>query len=161
MTNDFNQGSYLYEYDSFQNGAAIPISLKKKGNILLGGTVAIPNVGQADELWSQGGLVSLSRRWIADTFAATVDALYSYPVYQGVSLISGFRWINWQTSFTSPYDAVGVDAGDTASTDKADVTINGYVPLIGMTASSMGVNLGAKSRERQFPPFVQTFSTSQ
>ena len=50
----------------------------------------------------------------------------------------GFRWVNWQTSYSNPSNFTFG-----AATDGATVDVNGYVPLLGIMTSMKGLTVGA------------------
>jgi hypothetical protein len=109
------------------------------GTFALGATLSIPTVSQGEELLtgSAGGTL-LARKWDADTYYTTVEGLWAYPVLTGWSALAGFRWIYWQTSYTNSYD---ITLG--SLTDTGDVTINGYVPFVGIMTKRGGFTIGA------------------
>ena len=80
-----------------------------------------------------------ARKWSADTYYATLEGLWAYPIYDTWSALGGFRWVYWQTTYKNPYDVVG---GSLAS-DEADVTVNAYLPIFGIMTSMRGLTVGA------------------
>jgi hypothetical protein len=137
-------GDWSYNYDSFQLGLGIPFVLGAEGSLgtfVVGGTITIPSISSGEEaLRDNAGNLTEFRKWSADTYYATVEGLWAYPVTGGWSALAGFRWICWQTSYDN------VSSLHTTLPDKADVTVNGYVPFLGVMTNLFGLNIGAGRR---------------
>lgn len=135
-------GDWSYNYDAFQIGLSMPFELGEDaalGTLVMGGTLALPTVSQGEELLrNASGATILARKWRADTFYATAEALWAYPMLAGTSVLAGFRWTSWQTSYKDSYD---VTLG--APTDTGDVTINAYLPFFGILTKLGDLTFGA------------------
>jgi hypothetical protein len=136
----FKSAKFDYEYSSFYMAATLPVSLGDYGAVLLSGSWALPSTSPCREKLLSNLGASGNRRWSADTSWATAEGIWAYPLSRTFSALAGFRWVNWQTSYKSPYEA---DQLMMAATDSADVTINGYVPFIGLLTTYRGLNVGA------------------
>jgi hypothetical protein len=135
------QAEYDYEYSSFYTAATLPISMGDYGAFLFSGSYAIPSGSPGREsLYALGSVPIANRIWSADTSWATVEGIWAYPLSGTFSALVGFRWVNWQTSYKSPSDFVW---GGYLPSDSADVTVNGYVPFVGLLATYRGLNVGA------------------
>ena len=53
-------------------------------------------------------------------------------LHKGIFGLLGFRWISWQTSYSSPQFNTGT--GNFSPTDKADLKLNVYQPIVGLSA---------------------------
>jgi hypothetical protein len=96
------------------------------------------------------------RSWKSDTIWGTVEGLLGYSVLGRAWILGGFRWDFWQTSLTEPTNAsLGFVAH--SETDTASLTLNGYVPLIGVAASASRITLGALG----FPRFYGDFKYAE
>ena len=138
-------GDWAYDYNAFQIGLGLPVKLGDEGQygaFVLGGTLAIPSSHQGEEIFTNAGAPPTTlhaRKWSADTYYATLEGIWAYPIYGTWSALGGFRWVYWQTSFKNPYDVVG---GSLAG-DEADVTVNAYLPIFGIMTSMRGLTVGA------------------
>ena len=145
MTFAERTGDWAYNYDAFQIGLALPISLGDEGRFgtfVVGGTVAIPSSAQGEEIFTNGGSPPATlhaRKWTADTYYATAEGLWAYPVLGDWIALAGFRWVYWQTTYTNPFDV----RGSSLPTDTADVTVNAYLPLLGIMSKMGGLTVGA------------------
>jgi hypothetical protein len=130
-----------YDYSSFYMAATLPISMGDYGAALFSGSLALPSTspGRATNYSFAGPLMAV-RRWSADSYWATLEGMWAYPLSNTFSALVGFRWDCWQTSFKSPIDEFG---GWSAPTDTADSTVNGYIPFVGLLATYRGLNVGA------------------
>lgn len=132
-----------YEYSSFFTAATLPVSMGDYGAVLLSGSLALPSASPAREtMYHVDGTFVQNRRWSADTYWATLEGIWAYPLSSTFSTLAGFRWVCWQTSYKSPN--IERDVWTIyAPTDKGDVTVNGYVPFVGLLATYRGLNVGA------------------
>jgi hypothetical protein len=112
------------------------------GAVLLSGSLALPSSSPAREsAYDDAGTLIATRRWSADTYWATLEGIWAYPLSGTFSTLGGFRWVCWQTSYKAPVNELGFPTGPVA--DSGDLTINGYIPLIGLLATYRGLNVGA------------------
>jgi hypothetical protein len=138
-------GDWSYDYNSFQVGLGLPIMLGDQGqygSFLLGGTLAIPVSHNGQEIFTNGGAPPTTlegRKFSADTYYATLEGIWAYPIYNTWSALGGFRWVYWQTSYSNPFDAVGTNS----AADTGDVTVNAYLPIFGIMTSMRGLTVGA------------------
>jgi hypothetical protein len=132
-----------YAYSSFYVAATVPVSLEGYGAALLSGSFAIPTASPGRETLYETvtDLLLATRRWSADTYWATLEGIWAYPLSNTFTALASFRWVCWQTSYKSPTNEL--DPGLYAVTDKADVTVNGYVPFVGLMVTYRGLNVGA------------------
>ena len=133
-------GRWACDYNAFQVGLGIPMDLGDMGSFVVGGTIAIPSAGLGEESlfedrpYGQGSL-RVARKWTADTYFATLEGMHVYPINDSWSTLAGFRWSYWQTSYRVPYDVDGNRTGTNqavADTDTADMTVNAFIPLLGV-----------------------------
>jgi len=140
-------GKWAYDYDTFQVGFGLPITLGDEGQFgqfIISGTYALPVSSDGEELLTDAAAPPtslLSRKWSADTTYGTLEGVLAYPVYDTWYALAGFRWVSWQTTYKNPKDSNG-GLGATVL-DEADVSVNGYVPFIGVMTSMRGLTVGA------------------
>ncbi len=135
------QAEWDYDYASFYMAGTLPVSLGDRGALLLSGSVAIPSTSQGRETVYNNAFAPVGRRlWSADTYTGTLEAIWAYPLSGTFSALAGFRWVYWQTSYKNPKVQVPFSY---ANTDSGDVTLNGYVPFVGLLATYGGLNVGA------------------
>jgi hypothetical protein len=131
-----------YEYNSFYAAVTLPVSMGDYGAALFSGSVALPSSSPGREkLYTPALALGATRRWSADTYWATLEGIWAYPLSGTFSALAGFRWVCWQTSYKSPINEL--NPALYALTDAADVTVNGYVPFVGLLATYRGLNVGA------------------
>jgi|GEM_PF-996853 len=136
------QAEWDYDYASFYMAGTLPVSMGDRGALLLSASVAIPSTSQGRETLYNNAFAPVgSRLWSADTYTGTLEAIWAYPLSSSFSALAGFRWVYWQTSYKSP--EIQVNPGIYTNTDTGDVTLNGYVPFIGLLATYGGLNVGA------------------
>lgn len=134
-----------YDFSSFYVAATLPVSMGDYGAALLSGSFTIPSTSPGREsIYTvvPPGFLSNTRRWSADTYWATLEGIWAYPLSVSFSALAGFRWVTWQTSYKSPTNERN-GLALYANTDSGDVTVNGYVPFVGLLASYRGLNVGA------------------
>jgi hypothetical protein len=135
-----SKAEWDYEYSSFYTAATLPVSVGDYGAAIISGSLALPSASPGREsFYDPTGVLSATRRWSADTYWATLEAIWAYPLSGTFTALTGFRWVNWQTSYKSPIN----ELGPYAPTDTADVTVNGYVPFVGLLVTYGDLNVGA------------------
>jgi len=72
------------------------------------------------------------RTWGAKTQWYTVEGAGMYPAYGSFAVVSGFRYDAFDTSFSDPFNPVGVVS---LPSDEADVTIRAYIPYLGLVVN--------------------------
>ncbi len=136
--------TFDYDYDAIQLGASAPVTMGDMGLLTLSGALALPSTGTGREQFtrhSPGTRPQAGRDWDADTFFAYLEGLCSYPVYGGFTALGGFRWCNWQTSYKNSRNFVQPTRYD--DRDTGDVTVNTYVPFVGVMIDMGGLSTGA------------------
>jgi hypothetical protein len=137
------QAEWDYKYSSFYTAAMLPLSIGDYSAVLLSGSLAIPSSSPAREkLHRDTGVFEATRRWNADTYWATLEGIWAYPLSGTFTALAGFRWECWQTSYKSPVNEYALGPL-LAPTDSADVTVNGYIPFVGLMVTYGHLNLGA------------------
>lgn len=137
------RANFNYGYNAFQAGVGVPLNLGGKGEygkLILAATIATPCSSPADNVYlSPVGEPLLSRTFTAKTTYGTIEGLAAVPISATWSALAGFRWMSWQTNYSGPYNQIGFSN----HADRADVTVNGYIPLFGLTGKTGGVTVGA------------------
>lgn len=136
-------GEWAYSYNAFQLGFGAPLALpdeRRFGTLILGGTIALPSSGEAQESFTTGAVTLHKRKWAANTSYATLEGIWACPAYKAWRLLGGFRWVNWQTRYERPFDSLPL--GASLPTDTADLTLNAYLPLVGLSTTARGVRVG-------------------
>jgi len=106
---------------------------------------------RADEFDPPGDLLG-GRTWKSDTTWGTVEGLLGYSVRGRAWIMGGFRWDYWHTSLTEPRSATPGFVAH-SETDTANLTLNGYVPIIGVAASALRFTIGALGFPRYYGDF--------
>ena len=68
-----------------------------------------------------------------------MEGTWAYPLSDNFTVLAGFRWESWQTSFKSLVNEFNIVH---SPTDTAFLTVNGYIPVIGLLATYRGLNFG-------------------
>ena len=144
---------YECGYSSPYLAAALPVPLGDTAVLRLSGSCTIPSTSEAYYNTS-----STRRTWSADTLWATLEAVLAVPVYGGFNAVAGFRWDNWQTGYTNPRDATSSWYADT---DTSAVTVNSYLPFLGIVSSFDGLSVGAIGLPFYFGAFEKDVSFNQ
>jgi hypothetical protein len=114
-------------------GAGIPIDLRTKGIFRLAASVTVPTARKVEQL-TPDPPADHQRDWSGKTIWGTVEGLWGYPIGCDVLALAGFRWDHWQTSLKNPSNwrpiAVRFDPSDTG-----DLTVNSYLPLVGLVTN--------------------------
>ena len=121
-------------------GTSLPIKLGDVATFRLAGSITIPHTEKVEQLTPPPFRFHV-RDWQGETTWGTLEGLLEYPVGLGVSFVAGFRWDSWQTSFTNPSNVYLFYPS--ASTDTADLTLNSYLPLLGIVSTQGGITVGA------------------
>ncbi len=79
------------------------------------------------------------RTWTADTQWWNVQAALTYDVHPLATAIVGFRYDSFQTAFYDPSVRMGAVG---LANDAANVTINGYIPFLGVAVSNIAPRTG-------------------
>jgi hypothetical protein len=123
----------------------LPVSLSSYCELQLTGGITVPVTVKVEELFPQSVFVPGNQRhnadWDADTTWGILEGLLSFPLDSGFSVVCGFRWDHWQSSLKNPRNISLFSSHN--STDTAALTVNGYLPLIGIVSSVGGFSFGA------------------
>lgn len=94
-------------------------------------SILIPFDTVGDESYTFGGGLAGTggRHWKVNHDWFLLDAAGAYCLSPGTAFLAGFRWDHFSATFKDPYDTV-VIAG--LGSDRADFTINGYIPFFGV-----------------------------
>lgn len=134
--------SFNYNYSALQVGATLPLAVSDTGLAVLSGSLAFPSTGMGEErIVDVGGNIGNRRNWDADTYYATLEGLYAHRVHSGFYALGGFRWSYWQTSYKNWQNQAGY--WNLADTDTGDITINAYLPLVGVMTRMGSLGVGA------------------
>jgi hypothetical protein len=142
---------FQFQYDptsSLYLGATLPIDLAGMGSFRLGGSLTVPTGWPAQELHDSPAAAAgynLARIWDGDTIWGTAEGMFVYPTGLGFSALAGFRWDHWQTSLKNPGDPTLTEPSwlaEVAPTDTGAITVNGFIPLIGVMTQTNGLNFG-------------------
>lgn len=138
--------SRLYDYrpmSALYLAADLPMELGSMGKVILSGSLTIPTTNSIDENdFALQGLVAPfgGSGWNTKTMWGTLQGLYVCPAY-GCRALAGFRWDNWQTSLNGRFD-ISPGFAVAAPTDTGALTINAYVPLVGVATYLRGLTMG-------------------
>ncbi len=135
--------SFDYDYDALQLGVSLPATVGNMGIVTISGALAIPSTGNGAERsfrFSTGQLRN-RREWDSDTYYANLQGLCSFPIFGDFSVLGGFRWSNWQTSYKNHSNPIRISRY--AETDTGDVTVNNYLPFVGVMIEQGGLSVGA------------------
>ncbi|MEW6532413.1 MAG: hypothetical protein AB1473_16400 [Thermodesulfobacteriota bacterium] len=112
---------------------ALPLRFGPAGALILSGSYMAPSLTTAYEQYNQAAAgAAIQRDWSQNTNWFTAQAVWAYPCGETFAFLAGFRWDSFQVAYTGPTAATGA-LGTT--NDRADLTINGYVPFIGGMAN--------------------------
>lgn len=140
---------HKYDLNGIWLEALVPMGCGPLG-FALGGAVLVPFDQRSGEtMYGQGSGV-VERNWLADSQWWYLQTRLTYEVLSGVAGVVGFRYDNFQTNFWDP--SRELPGGDTI-TDKANLTINAYIPYFGLMLSSIstGAGVGTKIGVVGFP----------
>jgi hypothetical protein len=79
----------------------------------------------------------------ADTYWAILEASWAHPLRNGLSILAGFRYDCWQTSFRDPRNTTKGTWPQATDRDSVYLTVNSYLPFAGIMGSLGGLTLGA------------------
>jgi hypothetical protein len=116
----------------------LPIHLDDWGVLRLSGSVTFPAIKKIEQTTPTPPGFHM-RDWDGETIWGTAEGLWLYPLGYGFSGAVGGRWDSWQTSMTNPRN---YSFGLYAATDTADLTVNAYLPLLGIVSSWNGFSFG-------------------
>lgn len=112
---------------------AVPLRFGPAGALVLSGSYMVPSISTAYEQYNNvAGAAINEREWSQNTNWFTAQALWAYPCGETFAFVAGFRWESFQVAYTSPLLVIGA-VGTT--NDRADLTINAYVPFVGGIAN--------------------------
>ena len=121
-------------------GASVPIDVNGGCTVRLGGVLTLP-FSQKVEASTPPPNSFHERDWSGDTFWGAVEALIICPINSSFSTVAGFRWDNWQTSLSNP--SKFYPPAFYTPTDTGALTVNTYLPLLGIISSRGGLTFGA------------------
>jgi hypothetical protein len=124
---------------------AIPFDFGNRCMLTLAASGTLPGSKEPGREEVLGAGAVYSTNWKADTFWGNVSATLACPLYECVGnwyVLANFGWDTWQTSF-SDRSAISPGWGVPALTDTAGLTVNLYIPKIGVMNSSNGLTFGA------------------
>jgi hypothetical protein len=131
---------YDYDFSSLYVAGTLPISMGDFGAALFSVSFTVPSAAPGHQsFYFPNGVYAGRTRWNADTFWGTVEGVWSYPLSENFNALAGFRWESWQTSFKSPVNEFNIVH---SPTDPAFLTVNGYLPFVGLLATYRGLNFG-------------------
>ncbi|MEW6111055.1 MAG: hypothetical protein AB1664_02910 [Thermodesulfobacteriota bacterium] len=158
-------------------GAIQKINFNETCGVAVEGWVLIPSTAQGTEsstfsrttVTVNGTLVTVTTTagpsgegWTTKPDWGYVDGRLMCKYGSDFDFFAGFRYDHFSTRFQSPVDAfpLGVSEGQ----DTADITVNAYIPYVGVQYSSMGSTSSLILRALGFPWFgadVQHFHTGE
>jgi hypothetical protein len=129
---------FEYDYRSIYFNASLPIRLAKLGTFVASGSAAIPSLLDGTETINGG---EAARNWLTDTTWFTMELAALLHVNRGLYATGGARWTCWQSNFKKP--TITVAGLGITDSDTADLTVNGYLPFVGMIAKARNFTVGA------------------
>ncbi len=111
-------------------GAGASIEFSDGVGAMVGGSYLVPADGSSEEVYNDG--VGGSRRsWSSTTQWWTLEGAGTYAFTGTTVAVGGLRYDSFRLDFQDPYNAT---IATSRPSDEADVTIEGYLPFVGMTA---------------------------
>lgn len=103
-------------------------------------TVPVEYDARSEDFDPAGTFVG-GRSFVGSTTWGVAEGLLSYSYCRTSAALVGFRWDNWQTSLRRPKNvSPGFAVSGTA--DTGAITVNSYMPVVGLLASYSGFKLG-------------------
>lgn len=105
--------------------------------IRAGFSILIPFDTVDEESYTLGAPLggAAARHWKVGNNWYLLEGTAAYRWSPEISLLAGFRWDHFSASFKDPYNTVGI-AG--LGSDRADLTVNGYIPFLGVQINRNG-----------------------
>ncbi len=132
---------HKYDLDGIWLETIIPIRGSCPLGMAVGGSFLFPFDERSHETVVSSAGQAVERTWRADTQWWNLQLLLTYDFYPGIAGIAGFRYDSFQVNFRNPSVEV---FGGTAFEDSSNLTINTYIPFLGLamatTLPRMGLN---------------------
>ena len=135
-------------------GASESIKLSDNISIMASGWYLATSVTCSTETYTdlaQAALLFMRRNWDGNNKWWFVDGLLCLGSPTGLNLLVGARYDDFTTHFKNPYDIAGISS---ASTDTADVTSYGVIPLIGTQWAYYGADTNLVFRAVGVPALI-------
>ena len=137
MRNDFTlQGVWLE--------LAAPVALSQNAGLFFSVAHLFPV--QATALESYGALVA-SRQWNTDIQWWEMDAGLAYRLCPAFTGLAGFRWSSFLVDFGQPTNQQNFST----SPDQAQLSVNAYIPFLGLASEHTNCNTSLKAAFLGFP----------
>jgi hypothetical protein len=124
-------------------GFGLPVSLGQFGALTLSGSAAIPAALEGSQEWKSGTGLIRHRDMSSDTYWAILEASWAHPIRSGLSMLAGFRYDCWQTSLRNPRNTTKGRWPQATDRDSVYLTVNSYLPFVGVMGGLGGLTLGA------------------
>lgn len=111
-------------------GAGGTIELGDGLGAMVGGSYLVPADGSSEEVYNDG-VGDLRRSWESSVQWWTLEGAGTYAFLGTTVAMAGFRYDSFRLDFHDPEDATFATS---RPSDEADVTIQGYLPFVGMMA---------------------------
>jgi hypothetical protein len=131
---------YTYQMSAVYFEGTIPVPIGEMGTLLIQGSATVPSSGDSVQVATAGPGV-LNFKWKTETFWGTLGGIYAYPVTDSLSALAGFRWDAWQSNYKNPDDNTAFLFHEPSF--RADVKVNGFIPLVGLMNTWGGLTIGA------------------
>jgi len=130
-------------------GLAVDASPGPDCGVTLSGWYLFPSKNTISQEVEPSTAGPLARNWTARTQWWWVDAVADYRFGGAFEVLGGFRYDNFATSFSNPDNNFIAFTG----ADKSDLTVNSYIPLIGLR-TGYGSSVGALRFTAQGFPII-------
>jgi len=128
-TDDLTSIINTYPVRGLWLGLAVQANLTGATGLFADVWMLIPSNRQSEETYSVAGVFPGGKTWQTNTDWWFLDGALTYSTSNLGKLLAGFRYERFATNFKDPDNFVGALG---LSSDRGDVTINCYIPFIGV-----------------------------
>lgn len=128
-TDDLTSIINTYPIGGVWLGLAVQANPNNRIGLYADGWILIPSNRQADESYSIAAPLTGSKTWRTSSDWWFVDGAVTYNPLSLGKLVAGFRYDRFATNLKNPRNFVGALG---LSSDRGDVTINSYIPFVGV-----------------------------
>jgi hypothetical protein len=144
----YTQFDWEHKTSSAYAEVAVPFDLDDLGVLTVSVGGQLPGVKRPGngQIYVPEGPITFTTEWDTDTYWATVGSLLAYPISSlggNWLLLGGFQYDCWQTSFSNRHNWQPPWWPDVSGADTADLTVNMYIPKVGVMNAMPGLTVGA------------------